>query len=149
MFLTYEAEKNILLFREYKEKTGVLSDRTELKIQNSQIAGALKENSPMIFKEQMLLDTFIQAMEDIVNFEIFALLFVPLTVLQKTRGALVLINKRNRRTFSENDLAVSLIVRNKIIFRMEKLYLLRDPNREQAGAKRPEAAVSSNQTKVK
>jgi signal transduction histidine kinase len=144
VFLTYEAKKNLLVFQEYKDKSATETRRTEFIVQNSQIAGALKENSPMILKEQMLLDSFIQTMEDAVSFEINSLLFVPLTVLHKIRGALVIINKRNRRTFSENDLAISLIVMSKIIYRMERLYLC-DQEGIKRTAEKQEPAVMASQ----
>jgi hypothetical protein len=124
LFLAYDRDKNNLVFNDYASNKKNAPKAIELAVQSSQIAGALKENSPMILKEQMLLDPFIQALEDVISAEISSLLFVPLVVLRQTHGALVIINKRNRRSFSENDLAISMIVIGKIIYRMEKLYLL-------------------------
>jgi len=123
LFLTYDQEKQVLILRKYGESDDHEAEQEELPVQSSQIAGALKENSPMILREQMLLDPFIQAVEDVISFEITSILFVPLIVLRQIRGALVIINKRNRRSFSENDLAISMIIISKIIYRMEKLYL--------------------------
>ncbi len=122
-FLIYNAQKNRLILNQYEEKSEKIARVTEFSVQNSRVFGAIAENSPMILKEEMLLDPFIQELEDLIGFEINSMLFVPLTVLHQTRGALVLINKVNRITFVENDLALALIILSKIVYRMESIFL--------------------------
>jgi signal transduction histidine kinase len=123
IFFIADMDNDLLRFNEYSGRANNIKKQKDFKVHNSQVKSAIQENSPFILKEEMLLDPFIEELEEVIGFEINSLLFVPITVLQKPRGVLVIINKLYRRYFSENDLALSLIVLSKIIFRMESFYL--------------------------
>lgn len=127
-FLEFDSPKKQLVLNQFNEKTEKIEKTKAFSVQNSRILGAIAENSPMIFNEEMLLDPFIQELEDLIGFEINSLLFVPLTVFHQIRGAFILINKVNRKSFAENDLALALIILGKIVYRMENLFLNRDKN---------------------
>jgi hypothetical protein len=122
-FLEFNPQKNLLVLNLYKNSSDEINKSAEILIQNSRVRGAITENSPMILNEEMLLDPFVQELEDLIGFEINSLLFVPITVLHQFRGAFILVNKLNRKTFAENDLALALIILGKIVFRMENLFI--------------------------
>jgi len=122
-FLEFDSINSQLILNQYKDKSDEIDKSNTFSVNNSRVLGAIVENSPMILSEEMLLDPFVQELEELVGFEINSLLFVPLTVFHKTKGAFILINKVNRKTFAENDLALALIILGKIIYRMENLFL--------------------------
>lgn len=92
-------------------------------ISTSKIRHALETDSPQIFEEQLLIDPFIQELEESLGFEITSLLFMPVSVFHETKGGFGLVNKVYRHSFSENDISLILMTTNKIIFHLEKLIL--------------------------
>jgi signal transduction histidine kinase len=123
LFLIFDAEKGNLLFNEYTGSPNSINKQKKFSIKKSQFKRSLEENRSLIIDNEMLLDSFIQDIEDSVGFEINSLLFVPITVLQQIRGVLIVINKLYKPSFTENDLGLSLIVTSKIVYHLETLYL--------------------------
>jgi len=123
LFLSFESEKENLIFKDFNGSPAKIKKQKKFNIKKSQFRRALKENRPLIIDNEMLLDSFIQDVEESVGFEINSLLFVPITVLHEVRGVLIVINKQYKPSFTENDLGLSLIVISKIVYHLETLYL--------------------------
>jgi signal transduction histidine kinase len=123
LFLIFDSEKGNLIFNDYNGSPNSIRKQKKFSIKKSQFKRALEENRYLIIDNEMLLDSFVQDIEDSVGFEINSLLFVPITALHQTRGVLIVINKLYKPTFTENDLGLSLIVISKIVYHLESLYL--------------------------
>jgi signal transduction histidine kinase len=123
LFLVFDAEKGTLNYNEYNGSPNSIRKQKKFSINKSQFKRALEENRFLIIDNEMLLDSFIQDVEESVGFEIQSLLFVPITVLHQVRGVLIVINKLYKPSFTENDLGLSLIIISKIIYHLETLYL--------------------------
>ncbi|MCK4560126.1 MAG: hypothetical protein KAV45_10105 [Calditrichia bacterium] len=123
LFLTFEPEKGNLIFNEYNGSATTIKKQKKFNIKKSQFKRALEENRSLIIDNEMLLDSFIQYIEESIGFDINSLLFVPITVLHQVRGVLIVINKLYKPSFTENDLGLSLIVISKIVYHLETLYL--------------------------
>jgi len=123
MFLSFESGKESLIFKEYNGSANKIKKQKKFNIKKSQFKRALEENTPLIIDNEMLLDSFVQDVEESIGFEINSILFVPITMLHQVRGVLIIINKQYKPSFTENDLALSLIVISKIVFYLETLYL--------------------------
>lgn len=123
LFLQFDAENHFLILNKYKIDSNEVENQKKFYIKNSRVNAAIIENSPMILDKEMLLDPFIQELEETNGFEINSLLFLPITVLHQVKGVFLIINKLHRQSFTENDLALSLIISSKIIYRMENIIL--------------------------
>jgi signal transduction histidine kinase len=123
LFLSFESEKENLIFTEYSGSANKIKKQKKFNIKKSQFKRVLEENRSQIIENEMLLDSFIQDVEELIGFEINSLLFVPITMLHQIRGVLIVINKLYRPSFTENDLALSLIIISKIVYHLETLYL--------------------------
>jgi signal transduction histidine kinase len=123
LFLAFDQEKGQLILNEYNSGANRIKKQKKFNIKKSQFKRALEENRSLIIDNEMLLDSFVQDIEDSVGFEINSLLFVPITMLHQVRGVLVVINKLYKPSFTENDLALSLIIISKIVYHLETLYL--------------------------
>lgn len=123
LFLSFDQEKGSLILNEYYSSANKIKRQKKFNIKKSQFKRALEENQSLIIDNEMLLDSFIQDIEDLIGFEINSLLFVPITMLHQVRGVLLVINKQYKPSFTENDLALSLIIISKIVYHLERLYL--------------------------
>jgi signal transduction histidine kinase len=123
LFLIFDSEKGNLMFNEYNGSPNSIKNQKKYNIKKSQFRRSLEENRSLIIENEMLLDSFIQDIEESVGFEINSMLFVPTTVLHQIRGLLIIINKLYRPSFSENDLGLSLIITSKIVYHLETIYL--------------------------
>jgi len=123
LFLIYDSEKGHLVFNEYDSSPNSIKKQKKFNIKKSQFKRSLDEHRSLIIENEMLLDSFIQDIEESVGFEINSLLFVPITVLHQIRGVLIVVNKLYKPSFTENDLGLSLIVISKIVHHLETLYL--------------------------
>jgi signal transduction histidine kinase len=123
LFLSFDSDKGHLIYNEYKSSPNSIKIQKIFNIKKSQFKRALDENRSLIIDNEMLLDSFVQDIEESIGFEIDSLLFVPIAVLHQVRGVLLIINKLYKPSFTENDLGLSLIVISKIIYHLEILYL--------------------------
>ena len=123
LYLEYLPQSDSLLFVQFGRNKEDLKKKSIFKITNSGIKKTLFEKSPEIFEGKKLLDPFFQELEEVVGFEILSLLFVPFFFLHKARGAFVCINKIYRRSFTDNDLAQTLIILQKLTFALESVYM--------------------------
>lgn len=92
-------------------------------ISNSVIKNSLINNTPLILEGQELLDPFVQELEETIGFEINSLLFIPLNLFHKPHSGFALINKIYRHNFSENDISLSLLTAQKLVFHLESIHL--------------------------
>jgi len=123
LFLNFDPGKGSLIYNEYDGGPDSIQKHKKFNIKKSQFKRALEENRSIIIDNEMLLDSFVQDIEETVGFEINSLLFVPITVLHQVCGVLIVLNKLYKPSFTENDLGLSLIVISKIIYHLESLYL--------------------------
>lgn len=123
LFTVFSPEDYTLETKKFLDTPQDIEMQEILHIQNSHVRSALDKNSPMIIDEEMLLDPFVQELEEIIGSDIRSLIFIPITVIHQTRGVLIIANKLYQRTFTENDLALSLIVLSKICYHLEAYYL--------------------------
>ncbi|MFC2089112.1 hypothetical protein ACFLSX_05870, partial [Calditrichota bacterium] len=133
MELIHAVEKVVYLFYLEKEDSLQLNvfDKNEKKLKqkilfnlsNSVIKNSLKNNTPLTLEGQDLLDSFIQELEETIGFEINSLLFTPLSLFHKSHSGFALINKIYRHNFSENDISLSLLTAQKMVFHLESIYL--------------------------
>ena len=137
LFLIFDSEKGSLDYNEYNGSPNSIKQQKRFNIKKSQFKRALEENRSLIIDNEMLLDSFIQDIEESVGFDIQSMLFVPITVLHQVRGVLVVINKLYKPSFTENDLGLSLIVISKIVYHLETLYLKNLSSTELSTLKNP------------
>jgi signal transduction histidine kinase len=123
LFLNFDSGKGSLIYYEYDGGPDSIQKQKKFNIKKSQFKRALEENRSIIIDNEMLLDSFVQDIEEAVGFEINSLLFVPITVLHQVRGVFIVLNKLYKPSFTENDLGLSLIVISKIVYHLESLYL--------------------------
>jgi signal transduction histidine kinase len=123
LFLEYSSLSDSLILKQYSTDKNTIKKKVLFSLKNSEIKQTFLKNTPMTFEAQFLLDPIVQELEEAIEIEINSLLFAPLSVLQKPRGGFALINKLYRKSFSENDIALSLITIYKLIFQLENLYL--------------------------
>jgi len=123
LYTFFNPEEYTLEYKKFAESPQDVESQKILHIQNSHVRSALDKNSPVIIDEEMLLDPFVQELEEIISSDVRSLIFIPITVMHQTRGVLLIANKLYQRTFTENDLALSLIVLYKICYHLEAFYL--------------------------
>lgn len=119
----YDPVNKTLHFQLLDESTKKPVKKHVITLRKSAVGRLLKENMPKIFEHHLLLDPFVQELEESLGFKISGMLFVPLVVFHKPQGALILVNKVYRTEFSENDLAFVLIAAQRIIHHLETLNL--------------------------
>jgi signal transduction histidine kinase len=123
LYLEYMPKQDSLLLRHYSETKRQLTKKSLFTLRNSHAKRALLENQPYIFESSSLDDPFIQELNQAMDFEFETVLFVPFAVLHKSRGCFVLINKVYRHAFTENDLALAIITVQKLVNRLETIFL--------------------------
>ena len=123
IFLKSLNKSDSLIFQKYGKNLKDIQSRSVFNIKGSRINSAFLENNPVIFEKQSLLDSFAQELEEAVGVEIHSLLFAPFVWLKQRQGGFALINKSHRKSFSENDLALSMITQQKFMNQLENLLL--------------------------
>ena len=123
LYLEYMPKQDSLLLRHYSETKRQLTKKSLFTLRNSVAKRALLTNQPYIFESTAMNDPFIKELNQALGFEFDTILFVPFSVLHKSRGCFVLINKVYRHTFTENDLALAIITVQKLVNRLESIYL--------------------------
>lgn len=117
----YNKKNYSLDIKLFSENGKNLVKEISLTIKHSKLSVLLKENYPHIFENDLLLDPFVQELEELLGIKISGLLFAPMLLLHKPLGGILLINKLYRTEFSENDLAFCTIAAQKVIFQFEKI----------------------------
>jgi signal transduction histidine kinase/CheY-like chemotaxis protein len=120
----FNEEKQSLEIKLFSEDVKQVIREISLSVKNSKIAVLIKNNYPNIFENELLLDPFIQELEELLGFKITGLLFTPMILLHKPLAAIILVNKLYRTEFSENDLAFATISAQKVVYQFEKLEML-------------------------
>jgi nitrogen-specific signal transduction histidine kinase/CheY-like chemotaxis protein len=123
LYLEYSSMSKSLVLKHYGKDQEDIKKKILFNVKKSKVQDAFAKNSAIIFKDQMRLDPFIQELEESINIEIKSLLFTPFSVLHKPQGAFAVINKLYRNSFSDNDLALSLITVHKLAYQLETIYL--------------------------
>ena len=123
LFMEYNPESDTLLLVRYGENAGEIKSKVTINLQNSKAKNAFLHNYPIVFENQMLLDSFVQELEEAIGCSINTMIFTPLSLFHQPKGGFALINKLYRKSFSENDLALSLITVQKLVFQLESIYL--------------------------
>ncbi len=123
VFLEYNPDADTLLLYRYGNKKEELKSKISFSLNNSKTKNAFLHNYPLVFENQMLLDPFIQELEEAIGFSINTMIFAPLTLFHQPKGGFALINKLYRKSFSENDLALALITVQKLVFQLESIHL--------------------------
>jgi signal transduction histidine kinase len=141
LFLYFESGKETLIFKEYNGSANKIKSQKIFNIKKSQFKRVLEENTPLIIDNEMLLDSFVQDIEESIGFDINSILFVPITMLHQVRGVLIIINKQYKPSFTENDLALGLIVISKIVYHLETLYLKKLSSKELSALINPRLLV--------
>ncbi|WP_456439687.1 hypothetical protein, partial [Caldithrix abyssi] len=100
----YEEEENRLLLQE-RSRPNKLERLVYFSLENSHTHWLLKQNKTLVFEKTDLVDPLIQELEEYLGFKIISLLFAPINLFHRPFGALILINKIYRESFSENDLS--------------------------------------------
>lgn len=131
MFFEYDRQSDTLVYQKFGKNQSEVISRSVYQVKKSEVQSAFLDNNPVIFEKQGLLDPFVQELEETVGFEIHTLLFAPFNFLQKRQGGFTLINKLYRKSFSENDLALSMITQQKFVYQLESIFLVESGNREQ------------------
>jgi signal transduction histidine kinase len=123
VFLEYDQASDALLLIRYGNKKEDLKSKISFSLHNSKAKNAFLHNYPLVFENQMLLDPFIQELEEAIGFSVNTMIFAPLTLFHQPKGGFALINKLYRKSFSENDLALALITVQKLVFQLESIHL--------------------------
>ncbi len=95
----------------------------------SRLAGLFKKNFSEIYEKDNQNNILFSEIEKLFGFPVSGILFVPLILFHKPIGALLLINKLYRNSFSENDLAFATILAQKLIYQFESVELNKKPGR--------------------
>jgi len=119
----FDPKKRTLQFQNVPEDKNKPIKKHIIHLKKSIVNRLINDNMPKIFEHHLLLDPFVQEMEESLGFKISGLLLVPLVLFHKPQGALILINKVYRTEFSENDLAFVLLASQRIIYQLENIYL--------------------------
>lgn len=120
----YLEDKKSLSIQIYDQEGRKSQKEIILSLENSRIKNLFEQNFPLIFEKELLLDPFIQELEEVLGFKISGLLFTPLVLLHNPLAGFILINKLYRADFSENDLAFTTIAAQKVVYQLEKLELV-------------------------
>lgn len=104
------------------------SRKLSISIVNSKINDLLKNNYPLIFENELLSDSFVQELEELLGYKISGMLVTPLVLLHQPVACFILVNKLYRNDFSENDLAFTTIAAQKIVYHLEMLEILGSDN---------------------
>ncbi len=147
LFLQYHDKSDSLIYQKYGNKISAIEAKSVFNIKKSLIRSAFLDNNPVIFEKQSLLDPFVQELEEAVGFEIHTLLFAPFLWLHQRQGGFVLINKSHRKSFSENDLALSMITQQKYMHQLENL-LMKTKNADSVALKSSEEKPTSDVQEV-
>ncbi len=123
LFLTYHPQNETLHLHQYSADTKKLVKRSIFKLHDSKVKYALESHTPQIFEGNTLLDPFVQELEETIGFEINAMLFAPFMVFHQAQGAMVLINKIYRNSFTENDLSLILLTTQRLEYIYEEIHL--------------------------
>ena len=123
IFLEYLEESDSLIYQKYGNTQQNIESKSVFSLKKSLTKTAFLENNPVIFEKQILLDPFVQELEEAVGFEIHSLLFAPFVWLHQRQGGFALLNKSDRKPFSENDLALSMITQQKFMNQLENILL--------------------------
>lgn len=143
LFALFDEEKNALILRIFSEDGKEIKQKITIHIDTSRVTSLLENNYPLIFENELLSDSFLQEMEETLGFKISGLLFIPLVLLQKPIGGILLLNKIYRDDFCENDLAFSTIAVQKIVFQLEKLEIANFSNSASLSQKLPLSSVAN------
>jgi len=122
-FLEYSPVSDILILKRYGAGPYDVQSKITFNLKNSEIQSAFLKNNPIVLHGEKRLDPLIQELEESLNIEINSMLFAPLSVLHKPQGGFAIINKLYRKSFSENDLALSLITNHKLAYQLETIFL--------------------------
>jgi len=123
VFMEYDLESDSLVLLRYDDKKEKLLSKISFFLRDSKVKTAFLHNHPIIFENQMLLDDFVQELEEALGFTINTMIFAPLSLFHQPKGGFALINKLYRKSFSDNDMALSLITIQKLVFQLESIYL--------------------------
>jgi signal transduction histidine kinase len=123
VFLEYNPQTESLLLLRYGDKPDQLKSKISFALPDSKVKTAFLHNYPVVFENQMLLDPFVQELEEALGSSINTMIFAPLSLFHQPKGGFALINKLYRKSFSENDLALALITVQKLAFQLESIYL--------------------------
>ncbi len=137
LFFEYEDKKKMLLQKSYGKSIDEITNLVSFDFSRSEVRNAFLKNQPVVFESQTLTDPFVQETEESTVKRIRSLMFIPLMVIQKPVGGFALINKISRPTFNENDIALSMITVQKMIYHLEGI-LLRNMPAMEAGELSPD-----------
>ncbi|APF18917.1 signal transduction histidine kinase, nitrogen specific, NtrB [Caldithrix abyssi DSM 13497] len=124
----YEEEENRLLLQE-RSRPNKLERLVYFSLEKSHTHWLLKQNKTLVFEKTDLVDPLIQELEEYLGFKIISLLFAPINLFHRPFGALILINKIYRESFSENDLSFAMIAAQRLAFNLEQ-YLIQSDSHE-------------------
>jgi len=130
VFLEYDEKKNLLIHKSYGKSFEHITQLVSYNFSDSEIRSAFLRNQPVVFDNQTLIDPFVQEAEESLGIGIRSMMFIPLMVIQKPVGGFVLINKLSRPVFNANDIALTMITVQRMIYHLEGILLRNMPAME-------------------
>lgn len=120
----YVENKEELSIQIFSQDGKKVTKKITVPISNSKVKQLFENNYPLIFENELLLDPFVQELEELLGYKISGMLFAPLVLLHKPVAGFLLLNKLYRSDFSENDLAFSTIAAQKVVYHLEKIEIV-------------------------
>lgn len=130
VFFEYDDKNKLLIRKSYGKSVEDIENLVSFDFSRSEVRNAFLKNQPVVFEHQTLTDPFVQETEESSGSAIRSMMFVPLMVIQKPMGGFALINKISRPVFNENDIALSMITVQKMIYHLEGILLRNMPAME-------------------
>lgn len=144
LFGLYDEKSSAITIRMFSDDGKEIKQKITIHLGTSKVATTLEKNYPLIFENDLLNDPFLQEMEESLGYKISGMMFIPIVLLQKPLGGIILLNKIYRDDFCENDLAFSTIAVQKIVFQLEKLEIANFTSNASVSQKLPLGSVASN-----
>ncbi len=140
----YSEEKQTFTIKIYSQDGKEVSRELSISVTASKIKELLTRNYPLIFENELLADSFVQEIEEVLGYKISGMLVTPLVLLHQPVACFILINKLYRNDFSENDLAFTTIAAQKIIYHLEMLEIIGKENANKFLQKMPIDSVAKS-----